>query len=138
MEEWLGQVAQNLGVDKELVRLAVGHVFGFLQQRHPQGPADELICNFPGAEEAVASAAAAPQKGVSGIIGKIGGTVGGAKGDLVVLTTRLASMGLSAEQLQKLAQAIFGQAELVIGRAKLQTMTDEIPGLSSFLWPQKS
>ncbi len=138
MEEWLGHVARNVGVDKEIVRLAVGHVFGFLQQRHPDGPADELISKFPGAQEAIAAAAAAPQKGISGVIGKIGGTVGGSKGDLVALTARLASMGFSAEQLQKLAHDIFGQAELVIGRPKLQTMTDEIPGLSSFLWPPKS
>ncbi len=138
MEEWLVHISNSVGVDKEVARLAVGHVFGFLQQRHPEGLAEELIAKFPGAEDAIAAAATAPQRGMGGVLSKIGDAVGGAKGDLIVLTTRLAGMGLSAEQLQKLAHEIFGAAELMIGRPKLQSMTDEIPGLSAFLWPQKS
>jgi hypothetical protein len=136
MEEWLAHISNSVGVDKEVARLAVGHVFGFLQQRHSGGVADELITKFPGATEAIEAARTAPQKGVSGVLEKIGGAVGGSKGDLVVLTTRLASMGLSPQQLQKLAQEIFGAAEVMIGRPKLQSMTDEIPGLTPFLWPQ--
>jgi hypothetical protein len=38
--------------------------------------------------------------------------------------------------LQQLARQTFGAAEAVIGREKAQTMTDEIPGLTNFLWPR--
>jgi len=53
----------------------------------------------------------------------------------VVLTTRLAAWAFPAATA-KLAQEIFGAAEVMIGRPKLQSMTDEIPGLTPFLWPQ--
>ena len=39
MEEWLAHISNSVGVDKEVARLAVGHVFGFLQQRHSGGGA---------------------------------------------------------------------------------------------------
>ena len=97
MEEWLAHISNSVGVDKEVARLAVGHVFGFLQQRHSGGVADELITKFPGATEAIEAARTAPQKGVSGVLEKIGGAVGGSKGDLVVLTTRLAFPAATAK-----------------------------------------
>jgi len=135
MEAWLEQLSKNLGIDKEVARIAVGHVFAFLLKRHPNGAAKELVENFPGAAEAIAAAGAAPRRGLRGLVGKVGEMVGGAAGDVVALTTRLTGMGFSPNQLQQLARQTFGAAESAIGREKLRTMTDEIPGLSKFLWP---
>lgn len=138
MEPLLERLAKQLGIDKELARVAVGHVFAFLLKRHPDGAAKELVENFPGAAEAVALAEAAPRRGLRGLIGKVGEMIGGSTGDVVALTTRLTGMGFSPVQLQQLTRQTFGAAESVIGREKLQTMTDEIPGLSKFLWPQRA
>ncbi|WP_018405969.1 hypothetical protein [Methylocystis rosea] len=137
MDEWVAHIAASVGIAPAVARLAVGHVFGFLQKRHPNGPADELIEKIPGTEAAIRDAASAPRRGLlGGVLGGVGGLVGGAKGDVLALTARLTSLGLSPDQLQKLAREIFGGAEQVIGREKLQSMTDSIPGLSQFLWPK--
>jgi len=137
MDEWIAHIAASVGVEPAVARLAVGHVFGFLQKRHPDGPADELIEKIPGSEDAIRDADAAPRRGLlGGVIGGVGGLVGGSKGEVLALTSRLTSLGLSPDQLQRLAREIFGGAELVIGREKLRVMTDSIPGLSQFLWPK--
>lgn len=137
MDEWIAHIAKSVGIEPAVARLAVGHVFGFLQKRHPDGPADELIAKIPGAEDAIRDAEAAPRRGLlGGVLKGVGGLVGGPKGDVLALTARLTSLGLSPDQLQRLAREIFGGAELVVGKDKLRTMTDSIPGLSQFLWPK--
>jgi hypothetical protein len=136
VDQWIAHIANSVGTEPAVARLAVGHVFGFLQKRHP-GPADELIEKIPGSRQAIADAAAAPRKKsvLRGVLGGVGGMMGGSKGDMLALTSELTALGLSADQLKRLAHEIFGGAELVIGKEKLRVMTDPIPGLSGFLWP---
>jgi hypothetical protein len=139
LDQWCAHIAASVGTDPATARLAVGYVFGFLLNRHPDGPADELIDKIPGAREAVREADAAPRrrKGLlGGMLSGVGGMLGGAKGDMLALTSNLTALGLSADQLKRLAQEIFGGAEHVIGKEKLRVMTDPIPGLSQFLWPK--
>jgi hypothetical protein len=138
MDQWIDHIAKSVGTTPEVARLAVGHVFGFLEKRHPDGTAEELIDKIPGSRQAIAEAAAAPGKRsvLGGFLGGVGGLMGGAKGDMLALTSNLTALGLSSDQLKRLAHEIFGGAELVIGREKLQAMTDPIPGLSGFLWPK--
>ncbi len=135
MDQWIAHIASSVGTEPAIARLAVGHVFGFLEKRYP-GAADELIDKIPGAREAIADAAAAPRKKslLSGLLGA-GGMMSGSKGDMLALTSELTALGFSAVQLKRLAHEIFGGAELVIGKEKLRVMTDPIPGLSQFLWP---
>ena len=137
MDEIAAYIGAHVGVSPTTARLAIGHVFGFLQKRYPEagGPAEELLDKIPGAREVVAEAASAPRRGMFGaLLGGVGGILGGAKGDLLQLTSRLTAMGLTADQLQRLAHMVFGTAENVIGRERLRVMTDPIPGLSKFLW----
>jgi len=137
MDEWVNHIAKSVGCDTQVARLSVGHVLGFLQKRFPNGPADELIDKIAGARNAIAEAQATQSRGglVSGVLGGVSGLMGGAKGDVLALSAKLTAMGLSADQLKRIALEIFGGAENVIGRPKLRTMTDTIPGLSKFLWP---
>ncbi len=137
MDQWIAHIANSVGTDPAIARLAVGHVFGFLLERYPHGPADELIDGIPGSRAAIAEAKAAPRKKslLSGVLGGAAGLMGGAKGDMLALTSELSALGLSANQLKRLAHEIFGGAEIIIGKAKLRAMTDPIPGLSQFLWP---
>ncbi|MBL1256796.1 DUF2267 domain-containing protein [Methylocystis sp. Sn-Cys] len=137
MDQWIAHIANSVGTDPAIARLAVGNVFGFLLKRYPHGPADELIDGVPGSRAAIAEAEAAPRKKslLSGVLGGMGGLMGGAKGDMLALTSELSALGLSADQLKRLAHEIFGGAELIIGKEKLRVMTDPIPGLSQFLWP---
>jgi hypothetical protein len=137
MEELIARISAALGVETETARLAVGHVLSFFQKEFPDGPASELIAKLPGSQEAIAAAEAAPvAEGdglLGGLLGGLGGLVGGSKGDLMALAGRLSSAGLSFEQSQTLAKEFFAYAEGIVGREKLEKITNAVPGLSQFL-----
>ncbi|MBG0811980.1 DUF2267 domain-containing protein [Methylosinus sp. H3A] len=135
MEEIAASIGNYVGISTPTARLAIGHIFAFLEKRDA-AIGGELIAKVPGGREAVEDAVAAPRRGILGLaLGGLGTLVGKNQKDVIELTSRLTSMGLSAAQLQKLAKAVFVLAEQAIGRARLQTITDTIPGLSKFLWP---
>lgn len=135
MEELVARLTVALGVDAETARIAAGHVLGFFQKAFPD-IGNELVEKIPGAREAVAAAAAKRDKrSLLGTLGGVGSAIGG-KAEVLALSAKLTAMGLSANQLPRLARVIFGYAEQVIGRPKLQKMTDTIPKLSQFLWPK--
>jgi hypothetical protein len=135
MDELVARLTVALGVDAETARLAAAHVLGFFLKAFPD-PGKELVDKMPGAREAIAAAAKKRYKrSLLGALGGVGSVIGG-KAEVLALTAKLTAMGLTADQLQRLAKVIFGHAEQVIGRPKLQKMTDSIPGLSQFLWPK--
>jgi len=135
MDEMAEYIAKYVGATPQVARLAVGSVFAFIEARDPDIGA-ELIAKVPGAREAVIDAAKAPTRGVLGkMLGGVGKLVGGHQADVLALSSKLTGMGLSADQLQKLARSVFTLAAQAVGREKIQTITDTIPGFTNFLWP---
>lgn len=135
MDELIARISAAIGVEAEVAKLAAGHVLGFLQKAFPEGPAADLIINIPGAQEAMA-AAAAPSLGgglIGGLLGGLGGLVRGPQGEMFALAGRLGAVGLTKEQIQGLAKEIFDYAEQLIGKENLETIKNAIPGLSHFL-----
>lgn len=138
MDPWISHISNSVRADPDVVRLAIGHVFGFLLKRYPDGEADEVIDMIPGARDVVAEAAKSKppkRKLASRALKSIGEMVGGRKGETFQLTSKLLALGLTNDQLKRLTHEIFGGAALIAGREKVQRLTDPIPGLSGFLWP---
>jgi hypothetical protein len=134
MDELVARLTVALGVDADTARIAAGHVLGFFLKAFPS-IATELVEKTPGAREAIAEAAKKRYKrSLLSTIGGVGSVIGG-KAEVLALTAKLNAMGFSPDQLQRLAKIVFSHAEQVIGRPKLQKMTDTIPKLSQFLWP---
>jgi hypothetical protein len=138
MDPWISHIANSVRAEPGAVRSAIGLVFGFLLKRYPNGEADEVIDMIPGAREVIADAATSlPQKRsfASRALGSMGGFIGGRKGETFELTSNLLALGFTNDQLKRLTHEIFGGAALIAGREKVQRLTDPIPGLSGFLWP---
>ncbi|MBM3562002.1 MAG: DUF2267 domain-containing protein [Alphaproteobacteria bacterium] len=138
MDPWISHIANSVSADPGAVRLAIGHVFGFLLKRYPNGEADEVIDMIPGARDVIADAATSvpPKRSLaSRALGSMGGLIGGQKGGTLELTSHLLALGFTNDQLKRLTHEIFGGAALIAGREKVQRLTDPIPGLSGFLWP---
>lgn len=83
MDPWISHISNSVRADPDVVRLAIGHVFGFLLKRYPDGEADEVIDMIPGARDVVAEAAKSKppkRKLASRALKSIGEMVGGRKG----------------------------------------------------------
>ncbi|KAF2991605.1 DUF2267 domain-containing protein [Methylocystis sp. MJC1] len=126
MEELIARVSAAIGVDAGVARTAVGHVLAFLRKELPDGPVAEFMNQIPGAHQAADEAAAGGESA--------GGLLGGLlSGGLMGLATKLNALGLDMGQIQKLGHEVFGYAESVLGREKVQQIANSVPGLSQFL-----
>ncbi|MGJ0505881.1 MAG: DUF2267 domain-containing protein [Methylocystis sp.] len=128
MDELIARVSAGVGVDAAVAKTAIGHVLAFLHKELPDGPVGEFLEKVTGAREAADEASASGDAG--GMGGLLGGLLGGG---LMGLATKLNGLGLDMGQIHKLGHEIFGYAEGVVGKEKVQQIANSIPGLSQFL-----
>ncbi|MEK4034278.1 DUF2267 domain-containing protein [Methylocystis sp. IM3] len=128
MDELIARVSAALGVEAGVARTAIGHVLSFLNKELPDGAMGEFFDKVAGAREAADEASAAGDaKGMGGLLGGLLGS------GLMGLGARLNGLGLDMSQIHKLGHEIFGYAEGVVGKEKMQQVANAIPGLSQFL-----
>jgi hypothetical protein len=127
MDELIARVSAAVGVDAEIAKTAIGHVLAFLHKELPEGPVSEFLDKVAGSREAVEAAGSGGDSGGGGLLGGLMG------GGLMGLAGKLNGLGLDMGQMHKLGHEIFGYAESVIGKEKVQQISSAIPGLSQFL-----
>ncbi len=132
MEELIQRIRAAVGIDENTAKAAIGHVLGFVQKEIPEGPVADLINKLPGAQEAIAIAAATPMEGLGSMLGGLGGMLGGAGGNIMGLAGKLSGLGLDMGQMQKLSHEIFAHAEEVIGKENVDKIIAAIPALAPF------
>src|SRR5262245_57570388 len=98
MDELIGRLVANTGVDRAAAEKAVGIILQFLLKEGPADKVKALIDKLPGAEAAIAAAPA--DTGGGGIFG----------GGLMAAGTRLMAAGLSMGQVQGVTRETIGYA----------------------------
>jgi hypothetical protein len=121
MDELIGRLVANVGVDRTAAEKAVGIILQFLLK---EGPADKvrgLIEKLPGADAAIQ--AAPPDSGSGGIFG----------GGVMAAGSRMMSVGLSMGQVQAVTRETIGYAREKVGDETLGEIVGAIPGLGQFV-----
>lgn len=126
MEEFLNLVRQEIGVDENVAKLAVGHVLAFLQKECPEGALTEFFDKVPGAKVLIELVESETVSGAS-VLGGLFST------GLMGLASKLNTLGLDMSQIQKLAHEIFKYAETILGKERVEVIAGSIPGLSQFI-----
>ena len=126
MEEFLNLVRQEIGVDENVAKLAVGHVLAFLQKECPEGALTEFFDKVPGAKALIELVESEAVSGAS-VLGGLFST------GLMGLASKLNTLGLDMSQIQKLAHEIFKYAETILGKERVEVIAGSIPGLSQFI-----
>jgi hypothetical protein len=117
MDELVGRLVAELGIDRQVAEPAVGIILAFLIKEGPADKVKPLIDAIPGAEEA---AAAAPSGGVF----SMGGIMG--------VGTQLMGLGLGMGEVQDVARTLLGYAREKAGEDAVGELVAAIPGLSQF------
>ena len=130
MEELIGRIVSNVGIDENLAQTAVGMILGFLQNEGPADKVGELMGAMPGAEDLIASAAGGESSG--GIMGAVGGLMGGG-GGAMALMGQLTGAGLGMGEVQGVATEVVGFAKEKAGDDAVTEVISAIPGLSQFV-----
>jgi hypothetical protein len=118
MDELVGRLATEAGVDGAVAEKTIGIVLGFLRNEGPSDKVQALIDQIPGAEAAIA----ANNGGLSRMMG----------GGLMAAGTRLMALGLSMSEIQKIARELFVFGRDKIGAAQMGEIISGTPGLSQF------
>jgi len=121
MDELIGRLVANLGVDRATAETAVSIILDFLVKEGPADKVRALLAKLPGAEELVQKAASAGAGGPSVGVGVLGAGM------------RLMAAGLSMEQVQTVARDVIAYAREQAGEDAVGAVVAAIPGLAGFV-----
>jgi len=125
MDELIGRLVADTGIDRATAEKAVGIILDFLVKEGPADKVQALLAKLPGAE-------ALMQK-TAGESGGLGGLMGGAMGGVMGAGMRMMSAGLSMGQVQGITRAVIAYAREQAGEEAVGEIVGAIPGLGQFV-----
>lgn len=126
MEELIGRITRNVGLDEETARSAVGIILSFLYQQGPRDKVADLVALIPGAAAFVETGS----NDDAATLGGLGGLMGG--GVMAVLG-ELQGLGLGMGQIQGVTQETVDYAREKGGDDLINEIAAAIPGLGQFI-----
>ena len=120
MDELIGQLADEAGIDTAVAEKTVGIILGFLRSEGPSDKVQALIDTIPGAEAVIA--ASNEGGGLTRLMG----------GGLMAVGTRLMALGLGIGEIQNIARELFRFGRDKIGADQMGEIIAGTPGLSQF------
>jgi hypothetical protein len=118
MDELIGRLVADIGIDRAAAEKAVGIILEFLVKEGPADKVQPLLAKLPGAEALIASA---------------GNDGGGMMGGVMGAGMRMMSAGLSMGQVQSVSRAVLAFAREKVGEDAVGEIVAAIPGLSQFV-----
>jgi hypothetical protein len=118
MDELVGRLVANVGIDRTVAEKSVGIILAFLLKEGPSDKVQALIDQMPGADAAVQAAASEGGFGMGGVMG---------------VGTKLMAAGLSMSQMQGVTREIIGYAREKAGEDTVGEIVGSIPGLAQFI-----
>jgi len=120
MDELIGRLVANVGVDQATAQKSVGIILQFLLKEGPADKVQALMGQLPGAQMALQ--AAPPDEG--------GGMFGGG---VLAAGTRMMGVGLSMGQVQAVTRETIAYAREKAGDDAVGEIVGAIPGLGQFV-----
>jgi hypothetical protein len=130
MEELSRRVVEATSLEPSIAKAAVGHVLRFLRDEVPEGHVAEFIDKMPGGREAVAAAGAKSDGGVTQAIEGMTSFMGHGRADLNILVGKLANLGLTQAQSERLIEETLMRAESLIGAEGVAKIRAMLPALA--------
>jgi hypothetical protein len=121
MDELIGRLVANVGIDRATATTAVGIILQFLVKEGPADKVQQLIEQLPGAAATIQSAP--EDSGSSGMFG----------GGIMAAGTRMMAAGLSMGQVQAVTRETIGFAREKLGEDAVGEIVGAIPGLGQFV-----
>lgn len=118
MDELIGRLVADTGVEQNAAETAVGIILDFLAKEGPADKMQSLLAKLPGAEALMQKAAAEGGGGMGGVMGA---------------GMRMMGAGLSMGQVQDVTRQFIAFAREKVGEDEVGQIVGAIPGLSQFI-----
>jgi hypothetical protein len=133
MQKLIERVGELTGTDGVAARRAIGFVLLFLCDQAPQSRLRELIDKSKAAHEAVMSALAASDGGLTSFIAASHSFQGEGQLDSLVLEGKLRNLGFNKHQIEELMTEVFSHADALIGAEGLENLKRRHPDMERSL-----
>lgn len=120
MDELIGRITANVGIDADKALSAVGAILGFLQKEGPSDQVTQMMAAIPGAEAAMANADG-------------GGMLSGMMPGVMGLGSQLMGMGLGMGEISGVAKETIAFSKEKAGDGPVDEVIASIPGLGQFI-----
>jgi hypothetical protein len=120
MDELVGRLVANVGVDRPVAEKAVGIILDFLVKEGPADKVQPLIARLPGADALLQSSAASDEGGMF-----TGGIMGAG--------TRMMAAGLTMSQVQAVTREVIAYTREKAGEDAVGEIVGAVPGLAQFV-----
>jgi hypothetical protein len=117
MDELIGRLVADAGIDRDVAAKAVAVILAFLIKEGPPDKVKAILDKMPGAAEAAQNAPGGSSFGMGGIMGA---------------GTQLMSLGLGMGQVQQVTRVVMTYAREKAGEETVGEIVAAIPGLSQF------
>jgi hypothetical protein len=121
MDELIGRLVANVGVDRAAAEKAVAIILQFLVQEGPADKVQDLVDKLPGAAAAIQAAPA--DNGAGGVFGS----------GVMAAGTRMMAAGLSMGQVQAVTRETIAFAREKVGEDAVGEIVGAVPGLGQFI-----
>jgi hypothetical protein len=121
MDELIGRLVADTGIDRATAEKAVGIILDFLVKEGPADKVQPLLAKLPGADALMQKAA--------GDSGGLGGLMGGVMG----AGMRMMSAGLSMGQVQTITRTVIAYTREKAGENAVGAIVAAVPGLAQFV-----
>jgi hypothetical protein len=122
MDELIGRLVADVGIDRTTAEKAVGIILDFLAKEGPVDKVQPLLAKLPGAEALMQKAAS-----------EGGDLMGGMMGGVMGAGMRMMSAGLSMGQVQSVTRAVIAYTREKAGEDAVGEIVAAIPGLAQFV-----
>ena len=119
MDELIGRLVADIGIDRAAAETAVGIILDFLVKEGPADKVQPFLAKLPGAKGLMQKAASASGDGL------MGGVMGAGM--------RMMSAGLSMGQVQSVSRAVIAYTREKAGEDSVGEIVAAIPGLAQFV-----
>lgn len=131
MEELSRRVVEATSLEPSIAKAAIGHVLLFLRDKVSEGRVAEIIEKMQGAREAVAAADATGDGGLTQAIEGMTSLMGHGRADLNILVGKLANLGLTPTQSERLIEETLLRAHSLIGEEGVAKIRAMLPALAA-------
>lgn len=118
MDELIGRLVADVGLDRNAAETAVGIILDFLAKEGPTDKVQLVVAKLPGAEALMQKAASDGGGGMGGVMGA---------------GMRMMGAGLSMGQVQAVTRQFIAYAREKVGENELGEIVGAIPGLAQFV-----
>jgi hypothetical protein len=128
MDELIQRIVATVGIEEGTAQQAVGMILGFLKSEGPDDKVAQMMEALPGADSVIASVA--ESGGAGGLMGAVSGMM---SGGVMGLGQKLMGLGLGMGEVSGVAKETVAFAKEKASPEVVDSIIDEIPGLSQFV-----